>query len=56
MNTGSYIVERAFGTLKERYDMGRASYIGLARVQGELLLSSLAYNLKRALFLLPAGG
>jgi len=51
-----YIVERVFGTLKERYDMARASYIGLAKVQGGLPLSSLAYNLKRALFLLPARG
>jgi len=49
-----YIVERVFGTLKQHYDMARASYLGTAKVQGELLLSSLAYNLKRALFLLPA--
>jgi IS5 family transposase len=47
-----FIVERVFGTLKKHYDMARASYLGTARVQGELLLSSLAYNLKRALFLL----
>ena len=48
-----YIVERVFGTLKQHYDMARASYLGTVKVQGELLLSSLAYNLKRALFLLP---
>lgn len=48
-----YIVERVFGTLKRTYDLARASYIGTAKVQGELLLSSLAYNLKRGLFLLP---
>jgi IS5 family transposase len=47
-----FIVERVFGTLKQHYDMARASYLGIAKVQGELLLSSLAYNLKRALFLL----
>ena len=47
-----YIVERVFGTLKQHYAMGRASYLGTLKVQGELLLSSLAYNLKRALFLL----
>ena len=47
-----YIVERVFGTLKQHYDMARASYLGTLKVQGELLLSSLAYNLKRALFLL----
>jgi len=46
-----YVVERVFGTLKQRYGMARASYLGTAKVQGELLLSSLAYNLKRALFL-----
>ena len=46
-----YIVERVFGTLKHRYAMARASYLGTAKVQGELLLSSLAYNLKRALYL-----
>ena len=46
-----YIVERVFGTLKQHYDMARASYVGTAKVQGELLLSSLAYNLKRALYL-----
>jgi IS5 family transposase len=51
-----YIVERVFGTLKQQYDIARASYIGIAKVEGELLLSSLAYNLKRALFLLPAKG
>jgi IS5 family transposase len=47
-----YIVERVFGTLKLHYEMARASYLGIAKVQGELLLSSLAYNLKRALFVL----
>jgi len=46
-----HVVERVFGTLKQRYGMVRASYLGTLKVQGELLLSSLAYNLKRALFL-----
>jgi IS5 family transposase len=45
------IVERVFGTLKQHYGMARASYLGTLKVQGELLLASLAYNLKRALFL-----
>jgi IS5 family transposase len=49
-----YIVERVFGTLKQRYALARASYLGTLKVQGELLLSALAYNLKRALFLLPS--
>ena len=48
-----YIVERVFGTLKQHYDLARASYLGTAKVPGELLLASLAYNLKRALFLVP---
>jgi IS5 family transposase len=48
-----YVVERVFGTLKHRYGLARASYLGTLKVQGELLLSCLAYNLKRALFLLP---
>ena len=46
-----YIVERVFGTLKQHYDMGRADYLGTIKVQGEFLLASLAYNIKRALFL-----
>ena len=41
-----YIVERVFGTLKRRYGLARASYLGTAKLLGELLLSSLAYNLK----------
>jgi len=45
------IVERVFGTLKQHYGMARASYLGTFKVQGELLLVSLAYNLKRYLFL-----
>jgi hypothetical protein len=45
-----YNVERVFGTLKKCYDLARSSYIGTSRVQGELLLSSLAYNLKRGFF------
>lgn len=49
-----YIVERVFGTLKQHYGMARASYVGTLKVQGELLLSALAYNLKRGLFLLSA--
>jgi IS5 family transposase len=30
-----YIVERVFGTLKQHYDMARASYLGTLKVQGE---------------------
>ena len=49
-----YIVERVFGTLKRCYAMVRARYIGTSKVEGEILLSSLAYNLKRGLCLQPA--
>jgi IS5 family transposase len=48
-----FIVERVIGTLKHHYNLARASYLGTAKVQGELLLACLAYNLKRALSLLP---
>ncbi len=39
-----YVVERVFGTLKGPYSMGRASYIGTLKVQGELLLSGSVQN------------
>ncbi len=45
------IVERSFGTLKQVYGLARASYRGLAKVEGELLLCAMAFNLKKALFL-----
>jgi IS5 family transposase len=48
-----FIVERAFGTLKKWYGMARARYLGLARVEGQVLLNSIAFNLKSGLFLLP---
>ena len=35
-----YIVERVFGTLKEHYDMARASCLGTLKVQGESLKSA----------------
>ena len=49
-----YIVERAFGTLKEVHGVARASYLGTLKVQAEFLLSAMAYNLKKALFVCPA--
>ena len=49
-----YIVERAFGTLKEVHGVARASYLGVVKVQAEFLLSAMAYNLKKALFLCSA--
>jgi IS5 family transposase len=47
-----FIVERTFGTLKKWYGLTRARYLGLVRVQGQVLLNSIAFNLKSGLFLL----
>ena len=47
-------VERTFGTLKQVYGLSRASYIGMVKVELELLLSAIAFNLKKALFLAPS--
>ena len=44
-------VERTFGTLKQVYGLARASYIGKAKVELEFLLSAIAFNLKKAVFL-----
>lgn len=45
------IVERSFGTLKQFYGLARASYMGIAKVEGEFLLCAMAFNLKKALFI-----
>jgi IS5 family transposase len=45
------IVERTFGTLKQVYGMTSASYIDRAKVELEFLLSAIAFNLKKAVFL-----
>jgi IS5 family transposase len=41
-------VEQAFGTLKRRFSFTRARYFGLAKVQGQCLLKSIAFNLLKA--------
>jgi len=43
-----FVTERTFGTLKRTYGMGRARYLGMDKVNAELLIKSIAYNLKRA--------
>ena len=43
-----FVTERTFGTLKRTYGMGRARYLGMDKVNAELLLKSIAYNMKRA--------
>lgn len=40
-------VERAFGTLKRLYGLGKARYLGLARNQSRLSIIAMAHNLKR---------
>jgi IS5 family transposase len=43
-------VERTFGTLKKWYGLTRARYLGLAKVQGQVMLNSIAFNLKSGLY------
>lgn len=43
-----FIVEQAFGTLKRRFKAGRARYIGLKKVAGELRLKAICFNLLKA--------
>ena len=43
-----FVTERMFGTLKRTYGMGRARYLGMEKVNAELLLKSIADNMKRA--------
>lgn len=47
-------VERAFGTMKKHYGLGRARYLGVPKVGMQLMLSAMAFNLKKAAIL--AGG
>ena len=46
-----YIVERAFGTMKRQYEFQRARYRGLKKVNAELHLIAMAYNIKKAVLL-----
>lgn len=43
-----YVVEQTFGTLKRRYGLFRARYVGRLKTQSELLLCSIAFNLRKA--------
>jgi len=47
-------VEKIFGTAKRSYGLGRARYLGLARVSLQVHLTFLAFNLTRACNLLQA--
>ena len=44
-----FVVERTFGTLKRSYGLHRARYIGIIKTQAEVLVKSIAYNIKRAI-------
>jgi len=48
------IVEHPFGTIKRNMDAGYLLTMGLASVSGELSLTFLSYNLKRAINILGA--
>ena len=43
-----YIIEQAFGTLKKRFRMGRASYRSRLKVEGQLYLKCICFNLLKA--------
>ena len=42
------IVERAFGSMKKHYGLARAKYLGLAKMNTQLMLCAMAFNLKKA--------
>ena len=44
-----FVTERTFGTMKRVYGLARARYLGLSGVQAEVLIKSMAYNLKRGM-------
>lgn len=47
-----YIVERSLGTFKSCYSFARARYLGIEKVEAELKLIGMAFNLKKAVRLL----
>lgn len=49
-----YIVERSLETIKRGYEFVRARYLGLDKVEAELHLIGMAFNLKKAVRLLAA--
>jgi IS5 family transposase len=42
-------IEKVFGTCKQHYGLRRMAYRGLAKATLQVLLTSIAYNLKRGL-------
>lgn len=47
-------VERAFGSMKKHYGLARARYLGVAKMGMQLMLSAMAFNLKKAALLAKA--
>jgi IS5 family transposase len=47
-------VERAFGSMKKHYGLARARYLGVAKMGMQLMLSAMAFNLKKAALLAGA--
>jgi len=43
-----FIVEQAFGTLKRRFNAGRARYLGLKKVTAEFRFKAICFNLLKA--------
>lgn len=44
-----FIIEQCFGTLKRKFQMHRASYLGLRKVAGQLRFKAMCFNLNKAL-------
>lgn len=44
-----FIVEQAFGTLKRKFKFVRATYFGLKKVQAQLVVKAIAFNLLKAI-------
>jgi IS5 family transposase len=51
-----FIVEQCFGTLKRRFAMARTRYFGIEKVQGQLYLKAMCYNLNKACNMVVAVG
>lgn len=49
ISTKRFIVEQAFGTLKRRFKIARATYTTMEKVLGQLTLKSICFNLLKAL-------
>ena len=46
-----FVVERCFGTLKRQFKFTRASYCSRLKVEGQIILKAIAYNLLKAFHL-----